>query len=149
MKLGDAEKILMEMEKQYDIKKTVKESMEFPAQDQTGLFFKFATPEHFEGDESVTRENATGNLSQSDFKIIVATGSIRSNFIRILKNEYPDDKNILTVIDMIGDDITIRATTSKSLTGWLGNLIISSKRVAEVTTGMMKDAGKKMFGLRN
>jgi hypothetical protein len=148
MKLGEADKILQDLEKHYDIKKTIKESMEFPVQDQTQLFGKFATPEFFEGNDSVTRENATGNLSSTDFKIIVATGSIRSNFIRMLKKDYPDDANILKIIDMIGDDIIIRATTSKSLTGWLGNLIITSKRLAEITTGMFKDEGKKLFGLR-
>lgn len=146
MKLGEADKFLQELERHYDLKKTVKETMEFPAQDQTQLFSKFATPEHFEGNESVTRENATANLSENDFQIIVAQGSIRSNFIHMLKEEFSDDKNIIKVVDMIGDDIIIRATTSKGKSGWLGNLIISTKRVAEVTTGMFKDAGKGLFG---
>ena len=149
MKLGDAEKILQQMARDYDIKKTVKDSMEFPAHDAIALFHKFATPETFadESVDSVTRENATANLSVKDFQIITTVGSIRSNFIRLFKADFPDDKHIKQVIDMIGDDIVIRATTSKGKEGWLGNLIISSKRLAEITTANLKEAGKSMFGL--
>lgn len=176
MKLGDADKLLQDLERHYDIKKTVKESMEFPAQDQTQLFHKFATPESFEADESVTRENATSNLSEKDFAIITAVGSIRSNFIHfrnsffdyndlveklkvetdadkkaILQADIDDSKKAVMWIDnfihMVGDDIIIRATTSKGKKGWLGNLIISSKRFAEISTGAIKEGGKKLFGL--
>jgi hypothetical protein len=150
MKLGDAEKILQQMEQQYDLKKTVKDSlMDIPAQDTIHLFGRFATPEHFQdgSNDSVTRENATANLSERDFQVITTVGSIRSNFIRLLRTEYPNDQNIINVIDMIGDDITIRATTSKGKEGWLGNLIITSRRIADIATANLKDAGKSVFGL--
>jgi len=150
MKLGDAQKILREMEHQYDLKKNVKESlMDLPANDAIRLFGRFATPEEFQEDSNnaVTRENATANLSNTDFKIITTVGSIRSNFIRLFKTDFPDDPHIKQVIDMIGDDIVIRATTSKGKEGWLGNLIITSRKLAEIATANLKDAGKSMFGL--
>lgn len=147
MKLGDADKLLRELENQYDIKKTIQQSMEFPANAPIALFQKFSDPKNFadQSDDPVTRENATSNLSTKDFKIIVAVGSIRSNFIQLLRKKYPEDENINQVIDMIGDDITIRATSSKGKDGWLGNLIITSRRLAEVSTANLKEAGKSMF----
>lgn len=154
MKLGEAEKFLRELDSQMEMKRTVRESLiDIPPNDVTRLFYNFATPEEFEkGDsvsnESVTRENATSNLSLQDYKIIVTIGSIRSNFIHLLKSEFRDDKNIQKIVDMIGDDIIIRATTSKGLGGWLGNLVITSRKLADVSMANIKEEGKKLFGLR-
>lgn len=151
MKLGEAEQILQNMEKQYDLKRTVKDTMmELPANDSIRLFGRFATPEEFEdnGNSAVTRENATGNFSERDVNIITTVGSIRSNFIRLFKQEFDKDKHIKEVIDMIGDDIIIRATTSKGRDGWLGNLIITSRKLAEVATADLSTGAKSAFGLR-
>lgn len=147
MKLGEAQNLLRQLENEYDLKRTVKQSMELPANAPIALFSRFATPDGFRdgNDDPVTRENATSNLSQTDFEIVVAAGSIRANFIRMLRTEYPDDGNIKKVVDMIGDDVIIRATSSKGKSGWLGNLIITSRRLAEVATASFKDAGKSMF----
>jgi len=151
VKLGDAQKIIQEWENQYETRKAIRDTLvDIPPNDTTHLFHRFATPEQFQSGstDAVTRENATSNLSEKDFQIIVTTGSIRSNFIRLLKTKYPDDPNINDIIDMIGDDIIIRATTSKGKTGWLGNLIITSRRLADVTMSNIKDQGKKIFGVR-
>lgn len=171
MKLGQAEDALRELEKQYDLKKLVKETMEFPIHDTTALFAKFASPDKFEGEEAVTRENATGNFDPETFKILVVTGSIRSNFIRfkqsflnkdslekgnlskeeyeaIVKDNQKATEWVESLINMIGDDILVRATTSKGKEGWLGNLIITSRRLGEVVTQSLKDTGKSMLGLR-
>lgn len=149
-KIGDAERVLRDMESAYDIKKTVKDSMDFPANQPIQLFNRFATPEHFSNESNnvdvVTRENATGNITPDIYKRVTTQGSIRSTFIFMLREEFKDDANIIKVINMIGSDITTEMTNSKSLTGWLGNLIISSRRIAEVTTGMIKDTGRKLFG---
>jgi hypothetical protein len=150
MKLGDAKQILEQMERDYNVNKTVKDSMmDLPDRDSIQLFGKFATPDHFQPDsnDSVTRENATANLSDKDFQIITTVGSIRSNFIRLFKTEFKDDKHIKEIIDMIGDDITIRLATSKGRGGWLGNLIISSKKLAEIATRSLGEAGKSIFNL--
>lgn len=171
MKLGEAEAALRELEKQFDMRKTAKETMEFPAHDSTALFARFASPDKFEGDEAVTRENATGNFDAKTFEILVTTGSIRSNFIHF-RNSFLKEENLETgnlsnekiatikkdnkkalewidsLINMIGDDILIRATTSKGMGGWLGQLIITSRRLGEIVTQNLKETGKSMLGLR-
>lgn len=179
----DAEKVLAEMQREFETRKATRELMEFSAQDQVQLFNKFAQPQTFVGHEPVTREFATGNFDNKTYGAIVTLGSIRSNFIEFnnmflnpdsidkpLKTLEQDnseanqaawrayDKEILdnekalrwnqSFIDMVGNDITIMATTSKGLTGWLGNLIISSKRLAEVATGSIRQTGKGIFGIR-
>ena len=151
MKLGEIDKSFQELERYYDIKKTVKDSMiDLPADSNVALFGKFANPEHYEDGSfnAVTREDATGNLTEQEFRIKTAIESIRSNFIRILLSEYPNDKNLQMTVKIIGDDATIIGTNSKSRQGWLGGLIISSKRFAEISTGAIKEAGGKLFGLR-
>ena len=66
--------------------------------------------------------------------------------------DLADNKKAIGWVDsfvkMVGNDITIMATTSKGLNGWLGNLIISSKRFAEVATGGIKQTSGKIFGLK-
>jgi len=149
MKLGDAREILQQMERDYNINKTVKDSMmDLPDRDSIQLFGKFATPDHFQdNNDSVTRENSTANLSEKDFAIVTTVGSIRSNFIRLFKVDYKNDKHIKEIIDMIGDDITIRLATSKGRGGWLGNLIISSKKLAEIATRSLGEAGRSIFNV--
>ena len=148
MKLGDAQAILQQMERDYNLNKTVKDSMmDLPDKDSIQLFGKFATPDHFQPDsnDSVTRENSTANLSETDFQIVTTVSSIRSNFIRLFKTDYKDDQHIKEIIDMIGDDITVRLATSKGRGGWLGNLIISSKKLAEIATRSLGEAGRSIF----
>lgn len=149
-KMGDAEKVLRDMESQYDMRKMAKDAMDFPANQPIQLFNRFATPEHFSqnNDDVVTRENATGNITPSIYSRVTTQGSIRSTFIFMLREEFPNDANIKKVVEMIGSDITTEMTNSKSIQGWLGNLIISSRRIAEVTSGMVAGAGKKVFGLK-
>lgn len=174
----EADKVLTEMQREFETRKATRELMEFSAQDQVQLFNKFAQPQNFSFEEPVTREFATGNFDQKTYGSIVTLGSIRSNFIEF-KNTFlnpdsigkplqprelnpeawkeydaaiADNKKasdwLDSIIRMIGNDITIIATTSKGQGGWLGNLIITSKRIADVATGSIRQEGKKVFGLR-
>jgi hypothetical protein len=174
----DADKFLADMQREFETRKATRETMDFNAQDQVQLFQKFAQPQSFSFEEAVTREFATGNFDQKTNDAIVTLGSIRSNFIEfkntflnpdnITKPIEPIEKNpdawkdyeleiadnnkaiewVDSFVRMVGNDIIIMATTSKGKGGWLGNLIISSKRSAEVITGSVQNTGKKLFGLR-
>jgi hypothetical protein len=153
MKPQDVDKALREIEQFADMKRSVKDSLiNFPDHDNVQLFGKWSQPEQFlDNNDAVTRENATANLMERDFKRVVLMESIRSNFIRMFSDFIDDkdmkknDKNILTIIRFIGDDTTIIKTTSKGLKGWFGQLVITSKRIADVATGSMENA-KSAFG---
>lgn len=150
MKLGEAKEILQQMERDYNVNKTIKDSMmNLPDKDMIQLLGKFSTPDHFQPDsnDAVTRENATGDLSDKELAKQMTVGSIRSTFIRLFKKDYPDDQYIKEVIDLIGDDIIIRATNSKSRNGILLNLVVTSKKIAEVATRSLSEAGKSIFSL--
>lgn len=172
MKISDVEKYIDNLKQQMQIQKTVKDTMRFPSRDLAQLFEKFAEPRELTNGNIVSRELSTGNFSADIYFRIVTIGSIRSNFkehfldlflsqenldgekIKELskeeKKEYYDIQkarvHVQSLIKMMGNDMTILATASKGKEGWLGNLIISSKRIGEAFVYPLQQAKKSILG---
>lgn len=67
----------------------------------------------------------------------------------MLDDYYDKQKALIwvdSIIESIGSDAVIFASASKGKKGWLGNLIISSKRIGEVFSYGLKDVKKGIFG---
>lgn len=172
MKIQEVEQYIEQLKKEADVQRTIKDTMQFSARDLTQLFEKFAEPEAIKRDEdSVSREINTANFDNETYLIVATMLSIRKDFVQFKKqflnieNIKPEDVNAMdsdqkadyidkqkaliwvdSIIETIGSDAIIFAAASKGREGWLGNLIITSKRIGEVVSVGMKDVKKGMFG---
>lgn len=100
-KTGDAEKALAEINKTFDAQKAIKESLEFPAQDQIQFLGKMVDPKEFaNAQDVVTREVTTANLSEADYRRVVAILQTRVDFMEF-KKQFFDPKEFTSKIDMI------------------------------------------------
>ena len=90
------------------------------------------------------------DLDKEEFKTLVDEAKDNEEKKAELK-DYKDKQNakiwINSIIKQIGDDVTVIAAASKGKKGWLGNLIITSKRIGEVATMTLKEKGKSIFGM--
>lgn len=166
MKPQEVEAYINALKREADVQQSVKQTMQFPSRDLAQLFEKFAEPVELKQDEAITREVNTANFSENIFLTVATELSIRKDFQQFKKQflmidpkvkveeldedgkkDYYDKQKaniwIDSMIETIGSDAIIVAASSKGLKGWLGELIISSKRIGEVFTFGMGDKMKK------
>lgn len=172
MKPQDVERYIEDLKREADVQSTIKSTMQFPSRDLAQLFEKFSEPVELKQDETLTREVNTANFDNNSYLTVATQLSIRKDFqqfkkqflvvekltqeeiAKLSENEkrdyYDKMKAIIwvdSIVETIGSDAMIVSAASKGRGGWLGELIISSKRIGEVFTVGMKDKVKGgLFG---
>lgn len=168
MKPQEIEAYINTLKREADVQQSIKSSMTFPSRDLAQLFEKFADPQELSQDQTITREVNTANFDNDAYLIVATELSIRKDFQQFKKQflnlevktkeeiaamndaekrEYYDKQKAIiwidSIIETIGSDAIIVSAASKGRKGWLGELIISSKRIGEVFTWGVGDKLKK------